>query len=108
MTGLEELIVSVEGVSAQDVRRWVENDWVRPSLHSGAPQFEEIDIARIQLIVELRDELDINEAALPVVLHLLDQIYAHRRLLRDIGAALDHLATQELRDAMAQHVRQRP
>ena len=39
-------------------------------------------MARVRLILELRDEFDVNEAALPVVLGLLDQLYDLRRRLR--------------------------
>jgi hypothetical protein len=46
---------------------------VRPDGNAGHYEFREIDVARVRLIQELRNELQINEAALPIVLSLLDQ-----------------------------------
>jgi chaperone modulatory protein CbpM len=42
----------------------------------------------VRLIRELRDELAVNEEALPVVLSLLDQLYALRRRVRAMGVVL--------------------
>ena len=46
-------------------------------------------MARVQLIVELRHDLAIDEEALPVVLHLLDQVYALRRRLKLLHEAIE-------------------
>lgn len=100
MIGVEVLITRVAGLTASDLARWIENDWVRPHGAAGAYQFQEIDVARVQLICELRDDLRVDEEALPVVLQLLDQIYGMRRQVHDLGDALDRLATREFRQAL--------
>ena len=82
MTGIEVVITQVAGLDRRDLERWILNDWVRPDGPEGAYAFREIDIARIRLIRELRDDMNVNEDALPVVLLLLDQLYALRRQLR--------------------------
>ena len=79
----------VTGVRLEDVQRWVEQAWVRPDGGPGDWLFQPIDVARIRLIVELRDQLSVNEEALPTVLSLLDQVYAARRQMRAIRAALE-------------------
>lgn len=85
MTGIERLLERFPGLAREDIERWIECDWVRPDGSSGSWVFAEIDIERVRLIRLLRDEMDVNEAALPVVLSLLDQLYALRRELRGLA-----------------------
>ena len=89
MITLDMLPRHVSGVRLEDVQRWVEQAWVRPDGGPGDWLFQPIDVARIRLIVELRDQLSVNEEALPTVLSLLDQVYAARRQMRAIRAALE-------------------
>ncbi len=103
MIGIDILITRISGLTQPDLERWIDNDWVRPHGASGAYQFQEIDVARVQLICELRDELCIDEEALPVVLQLLDELYAMRRQIHDLGDALDRLISREFQRALAQH-----
>ena len=84
MITIEVLLARVPDLPLQDLERWISNDWVRPDGRAGDYAFGEIDVARVQLIQELRDRLEINEAALPVVVLLLDQLYDLRRRLRNL------------------------
>jgi len=84
MITIEVLLARVPDLPLQDLERWISNDWVRPDGRAGDYAFGEIDVARVQLIQELRDRLEINETALPVVLLLLDQLYDLRRRLRNL------------------------
>jgi len=72
---------------SEELQRWIAEGYVRPDAAAGEPVFQEIDIERVRLILELRDDLAVNEEALPLVLSLLDQVYALRRRLRDLGAS---------------------
>ena len=81
MISVEMLLVQVPGLLQQDLERWILDAWVRPGGRMGGYVFRDIDVARVRLIKELRDDLEINEAALPVVLLLLDQLYDLRRRL---------------------------
>jgi chaperone modulatory protein CbpM len=89
---MDLLLTRITGLDQADVERWIVNAWVRPDGTAGAWQFHEIDIARIRLIRELRDELAVNEEALPVVLSLLDQLHDTRRELRRLLAKLTDVA----------------
>jgi len=52
-------------------------------------QMKELDrVARVELILEIRQEFAIDEEALPLVLGLLDQVYELRRQLRRVCDAL--------------------
>ena len=84
MITVKVLLTQFPDLPLQDLERWISNDWVRPDARAGAYAFREIDVARVRLIQELRDKLEINEAALPVVLLLLDQLYDLRRRMRDL------------------------
>ena len=89
MIGIAAVVQRVRGVDVQTLEVWVTQEWVRPRREAGAPVFEEIDVARVQLIVELRDELEVGEAAMPVVLSLLDQLHGARAQVRQVLAALE-------------------
>ena len=89
MIGVDALIAEVRGLEEPELRRWIEERWVRPEAAAGAYMFREVDVARVRLILELRYELAIDEEAMPVVLQLLDQVYALRRRLKAMRAAVD-------------------
>ena len=89
MISVEMLLVQVPGLLRQDLDRWILNAWVRPDGRLGGYAFRDIDVARVRLIQELRDDLEINEAALPVVLMLLDQLYDLRRRSRPSSESRD-------------------
>ena len=89
MIGIDGLIRMVAGLQEAELRRWIDERWVRPERAATGFVFREVDVARVRLIVELRQELAIDDEALPVVLQLLDQVYALRRRLRAVSEAID-------------------
>jgi chaperone modulatory protein CbpM len=99
MIGFEAVIRLVGNVEEGELRRWIEESWVRPEQGAGGYLFHEVDVERVRLIRELRYELAIDEEAMPVVLRLLDQVYALRRRLSAIREALD-TQPQDVRDAI--------
>ncbi|PKU23012.1 chaperone modulator CbpM [Telmatospirillum siberiense] len=104
MITIDLLVAQLSGLRRQDLDRWISNAWVRPDGNAGTYVFREIDVARVRLIQELRDEMRINEEALPVVLSLLDQLYDQRRRMRELSAALQRVAPDELRLNLARHL----
>ncbi len=82
---IELLVTQLSGLRRQDVDRWIANGWVRPDGPIGEYRFREIDVARVRLIQELRDDMEVSESTLPIVLSLLDQIYALRRRMARQG-----------------------
>ena len=89
MITFESVITVIEGVRETDLRAWIEEGWVRPESERGVLIFQEIDVARVRLIHDLRRDLAIGNDAVPVVLNLLDQLYAMRRRVRAMNAAID-------------------
>lgn len=91
MITLDILCARFATLHPDDLRRWIAEGYVQTEAAGGELRFHDIDAERVRLILELRDVLELDEAALPVVLSLLDQVYALRRRLRDLGAAPDEL-----------------
>jgi chaperone modulatory protein CbpM len=108
MTTIEGLIDQVTDLRLQDVEAWIDKDWVRADGHPGHYAFRRIDVARIRLIQQLRIEMQVNDEALPIVLSLLDQLYEHRRRLRDLCNAFALTATDDVRQAMTRHLMDQP
>jgi chaperone modulatory protein CbpM len=65
---------------------WIEEEWLIPSGAAGELAFTDMDLARANLIRDLKDNMGVNDAGLGVALHLLDQMHALRRAL---AAALE-------------------
>jgi chaperone modulatory protein CbpM len=89
MISFEAVLSTVRGIEPRDLELWIAERWVRPEGNAGAYLFHEVDVARIHLIVELRQELAIDDEHLPVVLRLLDQVYLLRRRLKALSAAVE-------------------
>ncbi len=87
---IEQVVTEIE-VSHGEVTAWIERRWVRPLEEDGRYLFDEADRARIKLIAELGRDLGVGDEAMPVVLRLLDQIYALRRALGEVHDAIKDL-----------------
>jgi chaperone modulatory protein CbpM len=68
---------------------WIERGWVRPEEASGGPIFDDIDVARVRLIHDLRTAMRIEDDTIPLILSLLDQVYDLRAGLRAVLRAVD-------------------
>ena len=62
---------------------WIDAGWLSPGRTDAEPGFSDIDLARAQLIRDLRDDLGVNNDGVAVILDLLDQIHGVRRTLRE-------------------------
>lgn len=60
---------------------WIEEEWLIPSRAAEEPAFTDMDIARANLIHDLKNKMGVNDEGLGVILHLLDQMHALRRAL---------------------------
>jgi chaperone modulatory protein CbpM len=94
MISFRSLTLTLHGLDEDELTRWIETALVRAQGTPGDWQFEEIDVARIRLILELRHDLDIEERTLPVVLSLLDQLYDFRRRMTRLNEALADVAPE--------------
>ncbi len=88
MISFRSVTLTVHGLDAEELNRWIDAALVRAQGAPGDWQFEDIDVARIRLIQQLRHDLEIEERTLPVVLSLLDQLYDVRRRMTRLNDAL--------------------
>jgi len=107
MITIDVLIRETAGLGREDLERWISQEWVRPDRRADGYVFRDIDVARVRLILEMRDHMDVGEPALPVVLSLLDQLYDMRRQMRDLAAAVAAVAPLEVRRDVAEHLSKR-
>ena len=56
------------------IRICIQNQWIIP-VDEQNNLFDEEDLSRLLLIKDLRYSMDINEEAIPVIMHLVDQVY---------------------------------
>ncbi len=103
MITFETILLEFHELQAEDLRRWIDNNWVRPAGTAERYEFHEIDLARIRLILELRDTMEVNEPALPTVLSLLDQLYEMRRQMHRLNRAMGVMPA-EMRAMLLAHL----
>jgi chaperone modulatory protein CbpM len=89
MITLDLLCARFTRLRLEDLQGWIAEGHVRPERAGHELVFTELDVERVGLILELRDDMAVNDEALPVVLSLLDQLYDLRRRLREMGVTLD-------------------
>ncbi len=90
LVSFEEVIAKID-IGGSELNVWIERNWVLPVEEDGEFLFDDSDIARVRLIAELRQDLGVNEDAVPVVLRLLDQVYGLQRALGEINEAIKAL-----------------
>jgi chaperone modulatory protein CbpM len=83
---------------------WIEAGWLARRPAEGGGEFADLDVARARLIRDLREDLGVNDEAVPVILDLLDQLHGLRRTLRGLGAAVS-AQPPELRRQIVAHCR---
>lgn len=84
----EQIVAEIE-ITPGELTAWIEQEWVLPARQGQTHVFNDADIARVQLICDLRRDMAVNDEAVPVVLQLLDQVYALRETLAELRAAID-------------------
>ena len=88
MIGFDEVLVRYRSLERRELIRWVEERWVLPERHAETWVFHEVDVARIELIIEIRRDFAVDDEAMPLVLSLLDQVYSLRRQMRRLCDAV--------------------
>lgn len=85
----DEVLAAVSRLSQSQLGHFVEVELIRPQHSARGYVFRRIDIARLELLCDLTHDLELDEAALGIVLNLLDQLHAARSDL----AAVTHAIT---------------
>lgn len=88
MRTLHEVVALVGRIEPVELEAWLERGWVQPSRAEPEPVFSELDVARVCLICDLRRDLAVEDETIPLVLSLLDQLYATRRRMNALTDAV--------------------
>jgi chaperone modulatory protein CbpM len=89
MRTLSEVVTLVRRIDRVELTQWIELGWVTPERPADAePAFSDLDVARVCLICDLRHDLEVEEETMPLVLSLLDQVYALRRQMNALTGAV--------------------
>lgn len=70
------------------IEDWISQEWLKPVIKKRTYYFEDIDVARIQLIYELHFNLNVGQNSMEIVLSLLDQLYSTRAQLNKLTEAI--------------------
>jgi chaperone modulatory protein CbpM len=89
MMRLTAVVALFPDLHETEVQAWVERGWVRPAAAEPEWEFQDIDVARVRLIRDLRHDLAVQEETIPLVLSLLDQVYALRGQMRAVARAVE-------------------
>ncbi len=84
---MQELHVRTQ-IETETLSAWVEASWLIPGREEAELSFSEADVARAQLIRDLKDDLGVNDDGVEVILNLLDQIHGLRHTLSDLIEAV--------------------
>jgi chaperone modulatory protein CbpM len=79
------------GVTVTDLTMWIEQRWVLPARSGPDISFDDADRARVRMVIAFRRDLAIDNESMPVVLGLIDRLYATRARLQDVLLALADL-----------------
>lgn len=85
----KEVVGEIRRLQLRELRQWVRAGWVRPAASDNGPLFDEVDVARLRLICDLKKEMGLPADAVPTILALLDQVHGLRRELRALAEAVD-------------------
>lgn len=93
MIGLDDLAGRFAELDRAELARWIEKRWVLPERSAASAGetwlFHEVDIARVELILHVRREFAVDDAAMDLLLGLLDQLYSTRRQMRRLCDAIE-------------------
>lgn len=85
----DEIVATVTRLTRRQLVRFIEGDLVRPERSDGGYVFRVVDIARLELLCDLSQDLDLDDTALSIVISLIDQLHATRQELAAMVRAID-------------------
>jgi chaperone modulatory protein CbpM len=83
MIKVQEFLIRAR-VEQQSLETWIAAGWLVPPQTDPELMFSDLDLARAQLIRDLREDLGVNDEGVSVVLHLIDQMHGLRQTMRDL------------------------
>ena len=81
-------------IDRQTLENYITREWLRPVYQPTGWYFEEIDIARLQLVCHLTQDIEVNDQGMDVVLSLLDQLYGIRAHAQKLNQAISQQSSE--------------
>ena len=76
--------LTCSGLQVRTLEFWLEQRWLIPEETSAGMNFSDIDVARARLIQDLKTDFGVNDEAIDVILHIIDQLHGLRRALAQL------------------------
>ncbi len=67
-----EEVAQIISVKQEVIIRFIENHWIEPVEFQS---LDDEDLARARLIADLTEDFGVNSEAIPIILHLIDQLH---------------------------------
>ena len=71
-------------IDRQMLEDYIAREWLHPVSQTTGWYFEDIDIARLELVCHLSQDINVNDEGMDLVLSLLDQLYGMRTHMRKL------------------------
>ncbi len=86
-----DVLAQIKGLTVTRLDYCIRETWILPHRDDDGLRFDEVDLARLQLIVDLTEDMAVNDDAVPIILSLVDQLHRLRHHVR----ALDRAVTEQ-------------
>jgi chaperone modulatory protein CbpM len=83
MITFEEFLIRTR-IERRSLEAWVAAGWIVPPQTDPEFMFADVDLARVQLIRDLREDFGVNDEGVSVILHLVDQMHGLRRSMQEL------------------------
>jgi len=83
MHSTQEFLVRAH-LERETLEMWIREEWLIPGQSAGELTFSDTDIARVQLIRDLKNDLGVNDEGVGVILSLVDQVHGLRGVLTEV------------------------
>jgi chaperone modulatory protein CbpM len=90
----DDVMTTVTRLTRSQLVRFVEAEFVRPQRGAGGYVYRRIDVARLELLCDLSEDLDLDETVLGIVISLIDQLHGARQDLAAVARAIDDLPAE--------------
>lgn len=83
-----EVVAHFAGLDGEVLSHWIAVGWIKPKHNEAGFLFDEADLARTQLLCDLRFDMELPDDELAMILSLVDQLHGTRALLHAVTSAV--------------------
>jgi chaperone modulatory protein CbpM len=87
----EDVVITVTRLTRSQLVRFIDGALVKPQRDRAGYIFRPVDIARLELLCDLSQDLDLDDTALGIVISLIDQLHAARHELAEVAGVIETL-----------------